>query len=143
MTPNNTHYSLLVGLCVGLCVQHSSEAFGDSWTGSPEAEYNLASSIGKLGSGWSVDPAMFSAIFYPHISSSSKHSFLFFLFILLSYNTSWPQPPLPLFSPLLTSPFSEIYCSSISIQERAGLPLISTKHNNIAESNKNRYKPAY
>lgn len=81
MTPNNTHYSLLVGLCVGLCVQHSSEAFGDSWTGSPEAGYNLASGIAKLGSGWSVDPTMFSAIFYPHISSSPKHSFLFsFLF---------------------------------------------------------------
>lgn len=55
--------------------------------------------------------------------------FLLF-FILLSFNTFRPQPPLIFFLPSPTScPLSpRFHCFSIYLQKTAALPVISTKH---------------
>lgn len=63
--------------------------------------------------------------------------------ILLSYATSQPQPPLPpVIQVSLHLPLPQIYGSSISLQEKAGLPGISNKLG-ITWYNKTRHKPSH
>ena len=71
------------------------------------------------------------------------NSFLF-LFILLSYNTYQPQPPLSLLlpSPLSNSPPPEKKSSTISLQKRVDLPGISTEQS-TTRCNKTRHTPSY
>ena len=70
------------------------------------------------------------------------HIFLFLFFcVLLSCTTCWAQPPFsPLFPALPT--FPKIHCVSVSLQKRAGLPVISTKHG-LPRFNKNRHKTSH
>lgn len=74
-------------------------------------------------------------------SQSLPNSFLFFLFIFLSPNTSF-QFPLP--TPLLVLPtylLCKINCSSVFLQKRASLPGISTDYG-IKSYNKTRRIPS-
>lgn len=69
---------------------------------------------------------------------------LFFL-ILLSFNTSCLQPPLPSLLPVIILPpslLSQIHCSFVSLQRTTGLPGISTKHG-LTGCTKTRHKPSY
>lgn len=62
--------------------------------------------------------------------------YLFFI----SYNTSQLHPSILHFSSLsTTSPLPELYCSSLSLKKRAGLPGLSTKQS-ITSYNKTRHK---
>lgn len=70
--------------------------------------------------------------------------FSFFLFILLLYNTSGPQPFLPLLLPVfphLPSPSLDPL-SSVSLKKRASLQWISTEHSIWRYSN-TRHKSSY
>lgn len=69
---------------------------------------------------------------------------IFYSCVLLSYNTCWPNPPLP---PILsvsscTPTLPQIDCSFISIQKRVSLQRISTEQR-ITKCNKVGHNPSY